>query len=103
MTEITYTYLDSDLHVATGAWSGDRDDALTRAVEYLGARSIGGGIYLYRSHETGASYLVTEHDLAVLGAGLIAERDVYDLWCTDIGRSYYEPNPEDWREKGNDR
>lgn len=84
---VTYSYADSAGRHRTGAWVGDRAEALCRAVEALDARETDTqGEYRYRAEETGSEWLVPEADLVRLGAALLdghAIAGVYSLWCAE--------------------
>jgi hypothetical protein len=77
--KIDYSYLDHSHRERYGTWRGAKDDAIRAAADFLGAREADDGY----TPETGAWYLLSEDDLAELGAAVLCghgER-AYSLWC----------------------
>jgi hypothetical protein len=79
---IDYSYLDHTNRERCGTWRGEKSDAIRAAADFLGAHKAADG-YTYHAPETGAWYLISEEDLAELGAAVLCghgER-AYSLWC----------------------
>jgi len=89
---ITYSYMGTDRAEHRGTWRGKPDTALAAGVERLDATEIRDGEYVYLADETGIYYLVDTDDVRRLGAGVLAGRDVYSLWCASCGS---EADPDD--------
>lgn len=85
---IEYTYLDCGTE-KTGTWTGDRSEAIAKAVLELSAREMSDGDYLYQAsaEEGGGWYVIDPDEMATLGAGYLDEAsDHYSIWCAGNGR-----------------
>ena len=82
---IQYQYLD-DFCGLTGAWTGDANEAVEAAVDYLEATRTKRG-YMYLAPETNEAYRLTKRETMEAGAAILAGADGwYSLWCSHTGR-----------------
>jgi len=85
---IVYEYL-RDGAAVTARWAGDRDVAIRAAANALDAQRDRCGHWRYYAEEADEHYLIDPDDMAELGAALLDDHDmseVYSLWCARSGK-----------------
>ena len=93
MEAIKYTYMTADREQAWAKRECDVDTAIHAAAWRLDAVDIGDGEYAYYAYETRTWWVVSEEDLARLGAALLdghGTGDDYSLWCAGIVAVEYD-------------
>jgi len=89
-----FRYVDAETRTEkTGSWTGQMDDAVAAAVAYLNATPTDDAMHVYTADETQSEVLVTQAELAELGAALLTvgeSADAYSLWASTTGRPVEE-------------
>lgn len=84
---IMFAYL-RNAQETSGAWTGDRAEAVEAAVKELDAVRVEDDVLVYRAAETGDYYALTEDEAAEYGAAVLSGlgQAAYSLWCASSGR-----------------
>jgi hypothetical protein len=87
MVSIDFVYLYC-CEQKRGTYKGPLEAAVKEATAALGAVQLASGAYAYVASETGLTYVLTESEIAELGAALIKQPlgDCYSIWCASNGR-----------------
>ncbi len=85
MDTITYAYVRHG-SLRHAALKCERASAIAAAAGYLEASQSDAG-WTYLAEETGETFVVTDDNMAKLGAAVLAGRasDAYSYWCTSCG------------------